>query len=107
MNALFRWKNKRDTPAEFSMQLWIAHPEVPTPPPLPDKATADITLRRLQRFKIERGKSYAWQLSRDGHALASGKLSPDAANLLTIPKAALATTPTELTIRPDAPNSKP
>ena len=56
------------------MQIWIAHPELKTLPPMPDTATTDITLRRLQQFKIERGKSYAWQLSRDGHALASGKL---------------------------------
>ena len=103
MNALFRWKNERDTPADFSMKLWIAHPEVQTPPPLPDTATADITVRRLQQFKIERGKSYAWQLSRDGRALASGKLHPDAANLLTIPKAALTTSPSELTLHLDTP----
>ena len=99
MNAFFRWKNEHDTPAEFAMQLWIAHPAVKVPQSMPNTATADITMRRLQRFKIERGKSYAWQLSRDGHALASGRLSPDAANLLTIPKAALTTQPTELMIR--------
>ena len=103
INAYFRWKNERDTPNDFAMQLWIAHPEVATPPPMPEKATADITVRRLQQFKIKRGHSYAWQLSRDGHTLASGKLSPDAANLLTIPQLPLATATAELTLTAEKP----
>ena len=98
INAYFRWKNERDAPAEFAVQLWIAHPEVATPPPMPEKATADITVRRCQQFKIERGHSYAWQVSRDGYTLVSGKLSPDAANLLTIPQVPLTTAPAELRI---------
>ncbi len=103
MNAWFRWKNECDTPAEFAMQIWIAHPEIKTTAAMPNAATADITPRRLQQFKIERGKNYAWQISRGGGVLASGKSSPDAAGLLTIPKAPLATTPTELKIRIAAP----
>lgn len=99
MNAFFRWKNMRDTPAEFAMQLWIANAEIKAPAPKPGSATADITPRRLQQFKIERGKTYAWQFSRDGRVLASGKLSLDAANLLTIPKVPLATQPAELMLQ--------
>ena len=101
INAYFRWKNERDTPGEFAMQLWIAHPEGKTPPPMPDTATADVTVRRWQQFKIERGHSYAWKLSRDDHTLASGKLSPDAANLLTIPQVPMTTAPAELAITPE------
>ncbi len=103
MNAWFRWKNEKDTEAEFSMQLWIAHPAVQTPPPMPDAATADITVRRLQKFKIEAGKNYAWQLARGGRVLASGTQSPDATRLLTLPQVPLATEPAELTLRLAAP----
>ena len=74
MNAWFRWKNERDTPAEFAMQLSIAHPALNNPlPEMPEAATADVTPRRLQQFKVEPGASYAWQLTREGRSIASGK----------------------------------
>jgi len=101
MNAWFRWKNQQDTPASFGMRLWIAHPALTNPPPqMPQSATADVTLRRLQHFKVQPGKSYAWKLSRDDQAIASGRIVPDAANLLTIPRAALTTAPTDLLLEP-------
>jgi hypothetical protein len=99
-NAWFRWKNKEDTASAFTMQLWIAHPEVKNPPPaMPDAATTDVTLRRLQQFKVEAARSYTWQLARDGQTLASGQVTPDLANLLTIPKLPLTTVPAELSIK--------
>lgn len=101
LNAYFRWKGERDTATEFAMQLWIEHPKITASLGMPGNATTDVTVRRWQQFKVEHGKSYAWQLSREGHAFASGKVSPDAANLLTIPKAALTTAPAELTIKPE------
>lgn len=103
INAWFRWKNLKDTTAEFGMQLWITHPEVKTPPKMPDAATADVTLRRLQQFKVEAGKSYAWQLARAGTVLASGSVSPDVNKLLTISKVPLTIEPAELTIHPATP----
>ena len=103
INAWFRWKNLKDTPAEFGMQLWIAHPAVTTPPPMPDAATTDITLRRLQKFKMEAGKSYAWQLARAGKVIASGSVGTDANNLLTISKVPLTKEPAELTLRIKSP----
>ena len=103
MNAWFRWKNRQDTTTDFTMQIWIAHPVVKTPPAMPNTATADITLRRLQKFKIQPGKNYNWQVSRDGHPVASGRVSPDAVNLLTIPRVELATAPVELSVKVDGP----
>ncbi|HSI11545.1 MAG TPA: hypothetical protein VK961_05850 [Chthoniobacter sp.] len=98
MNAYFRWKNVRDTPDAFAMQLWIDHPATQTPLPMPGTATADVTVRRWQQFKPHGGESYAWQLSRDGKVLASGKATLDEVNLLTLPHLPLATAPAELTI---------
>lgn len=101
INAYFRWKDQHDTPSSFALQLWIAHPSVKNPPPaMPDNGTVDITLRRLQEFKIQPGHSYTWQMSRKGHLVASGMISPDSANLLTIPQGTLTTISTELSVKP-------
>jgi predicted esterase len=100
MNAWFRWKNIRDTPASFAMQIWLAQPKTIHPITAPETATADITLRRLQQFKPQPGVAYRWQWTRDGKSLASGRISPDAARLLTIPGATITTAPVELSIEP-------
>jgi len=100
INAWFRWKSLNDTPASFSMQLWLAHPTVTHPPPMPEAATADLTLRRLQQFRVNPGASYDWQLSRAGKPVASGRITPDAANLLTIPQVSISTVPAELSLKP-------
>lgn len=99
MNAWFRWKNQEDTPSRFALQLWIAHPTVKTPPAMPDAATADVTLRRLQRFNVRPGVTYDWQLTRAGQSIASGRITPDAANLLTIPQVPITTVPAELSLK--------
>jgi predicted esterase len=102
INAWFRWKDETDTPDQFTMQVSIAHPAHIDPAlKLPDTATADVTLRRLQQFKIQPAKSYSWQETRAGQVVASGKVMPDAANLLTIPQVTLGTTPADLSLRAD------
>jgi dienelactone hydrolase len=102
MNAWFRWKSERDQPSKIVMRLWIAHPAVKNPPPaMPEASTADVTLRRLQRFKVQPGRTYGWKLVRNGKPVASGKVTPDAANLLTIPKVTLTTTAAELSVSVD------
>jgi len=99
INAFFRWKSQTDTPTSFAMQLWIAHPAVAASPSMPLNATADVTLRRLQQFKVQPGGTYTWQLTSNGKTVASGKASPDSANLLTIPRVSLATSPVELSVK--------
>jgi poly(3-hydroxybutyrate) depolymerase len=109
MNAYFRWKAVEDTPASFKIQVWIAHPTIPGPtaaegqPPgenitMPDRATADVTPRRLQRFKVTPGSAYTWTATQDGKVVASGSVTPDLANLLTLPKIPLGLGPTEISI---------
>jgi hypothetical protein len=111
MNAYFRWKNVTDTPDHFALQLWIDHPKIPGPTAaegqpagqpvdMPNTATSDITLRRLQQFKIQPATTYAWKISSNGAVLASGEAKPDESNLLTIPKVPLTTTPMELALQP-------
>jgi predicted esterase len=102
INAWFRWKSETDTPDKFVLQLSIAHPATTDPTlKMPDAATADVTLRRLQQFKVQPSKTYAWQETRGGQTIASGKVTADAANLLTIPQVALSTTSAELSLQAD------
>ena len=99
MNAYFRWKNQTDMPSAFTMQLWLAHPAISNAPPtMPEASIADVTLRRLQRFKVQPGTEYAWRLVRGGQTVGSGSITPDAANLLTIPQVTVTTKPAELSV---------
>lgn len=100
-NAYFRWKSKFDAPGGFALQLWMEHPKTTKPFTMPEKATADVTLRRLQQFKVQPQHSYAWQVSRNGVAVASGKAVADAANLLTIPRVELGVAPVLLSVKLD------
>jgi hypothetical protein len=101
INAYFRWKTVADLPSRFAIQLWIAHPPVQSVT-MPDSVIADVTLRRLQEFQTQPGRTYEWHLSSAGHIIASGKIAPDKTNLLTIPRISLATAPTELSVEPSA-----
>ena len=67
---------------------------------MPDNARADVTLRRLQQFKVQHGRHYTWQWMRDGKTIASGQITPDASNLLTIPQLALTKAPAQLSLKP-------
>lgn len=100
LNAYFRWKAVHDTPEQFAMQLWIAHPEATklAPPPLPQKATVDVTFRRLQQFKTKPGQRYVWRVSPQDGSPISGEATANSMNLLTIPRLTLSTVPTTLTL---------
>src|SRR6202000_3195159 len=111
INAYFRWRNLQDSAKEFAIQLWLTHPTVANPPPsMPETSTADITLRRLQVFRVHPGKGYRWRLLREDKSIAAGTVFADAAGLLTIPRVTLNLTPAELVIEQaageDFPGSK-
>lgn len=62
---------------------------------LPTESTADVTLRRLQKFKVLPGKTYAWAFGTS----RSGKLQPDPAGLLTFPQLVITDMPMRLTLK--------
>jgi len=110
INALFRRKNVLDTPAAFAMKLWMVAPTPTTSPaattaPAPKEATAYVTLRRLQQFKVQPGKTYVYTIigtaKGGGGCALTGKIKPDAAGLLTIPGVRLSKEPSELVLRPE------
>lgn len=101
IGALFRWKNLKDTANEFQMELWMvtreevnAHKKEKD---LPTSATAEVSLRRLQNFKLGSEKG-TWTLKQGGKTLASGTAGVDASGLLIIGKLPLSTEPAVLSI---------
>ena len=64
---------------------------------LPGSASAEVSLRRLQNFKLG-SRLETWTLKRGGATMQSGKVSLDANGLLTIGKLPLSNEPAVLTI---------
>ena len=99
INAFFRWATLVDTPERFAIQLRLAQEgEVGKPATYPKEATADVTLRRLQRFPIAHGNSYAWRLETAGATIDSGTCMPDATGLLTLRQITVTVKPSRLTV---------
>jgi poly(3-hydroxybutyrate) depolymerase len=82
VNAFFRWKQVSDTQekAEVSLRL-LGESEVKTKFKLPTESTADVTLRRLQRFHVKPGESVRWSFGEAG-----GEANADPQGLFTIPQ---------------------
>jgi hypothetical protein len=68
---------------------------------VPEKSAADVTPRRLQKFKVQVGVAYAWQLTEGAQVVQSGTARPDAVGRLTIPRLAIGAPPRMLAIEPE------
>ena len=98
IGALYRWKNIKDTPKLFQMELrMVTKEEVKAAVDLPTNATAEVSLRRLQNFKLGT-KEGRWILKQGDKTLGSGKVSLDANGLLTIGKLPISTEPAVLSV---------
>ena len=82
VNAFFRWKNVSDCAGSFRIKLSLVSKErLKTVFPIPEEAIADVSLRRLQNFRIRPGEKVRWRFGgRNGIAEADGR------GLLTIPR---------------------
>lgn len=94
INAFFRWSNSAVSKDEVALDLFLAdvksrHFRVP------QRVTADVTLRRLGEFKIACGDSFAWT-----YAGRSGNVTIGADGLLTIPDLGITQKKQRLTVRP-------
>jgi hypothetical protein len=99
VNALFRWKNLEDAPARFAIELrLVREDELRKPVKLPAESVADVTFRRLQRFKVRPTGQAAWRLLRQGEIIASGTIRPDIAGLLTVPHLTISREPLALVL---------
>ena len=99
INAYYRWKNITDTDKNFAMALrLVKNEELGKREDIPEQSTADVTLRRLQAFKVKKGRSYAWRFARSGKVLQGGEIQPDKKGLLTIPRVKIEASPAQLRI---------
>jgi predicted esterase len=98
INLYFRWKNRTDERQRFAAELWVAHPdELGMGATAPESATADVTLRRLQKFAPAPGREYRWRLMEGDTLRQEGKVTADK-GLLTIPDVRLMRAPGLLTV---------
>ena len=99
INAFFRWKNITDRPEAFEMELrLVSKDELKHVVDIPRESTTDITLRRLQRFRIREGVNYTWRMIRDGNVLQSGPVTCDDKGIITIRGVTVSGNPAVLTI---------
>lgn len=102
INAYFRWKSDTDTPGLFSMRLWTEYPPETNGAPGFISARADVTLRRLQGFRVQTGKRYTWEIMRARRIAATGEVTSDSHGLITLPHLEIGPTPITLRVRPSA-----
>ena len=81
VNAYFKWENREDTPDTFAMVVSLMRPEDwQTKRELPTETTADVTLRRIQRFGYQPGDRIAYTCGTQ-----SGSVTIPDSGVLTIP----------------------
>ena len=95
--AYFRWNNLVDTESAFEMELRLATADElkSTLFQIPVRSTADVTLRRLQKFQIAPNQLIQWQFGDK-----SGETQADENGLLTIPQLTITDIPTVLILAP-------
>ncbi|RLT11029.1 MAG: hypothetical protein DWI21_03205 [Planctomycetota bacterium] len=94
VNAFFRWKNISDSAEKVEMSLClVSSSELKTQFKIPKEATADVSLRRLQSFRLKPGEAFHWTF---GSAKGEGKA--DSQGLVTIPALKMRAEPATLTV---------
>jgi len=94
VNAFFRWKNVADTECRFEMQLHlVSEKDLTTTFAIPKDATGDVSLRRLQCFKVEPGQTVQWQFGKTG-----GEATADEVGLISIPGLTITDVPVSLVV---------
>ncbi|MFT5322940.1 MAG: putative esterase [Planctomycetaceae bacterium] len=92
VNAFFRWKNVSDSAEKIEMSLFlVSAADLTTRFEIPKEASADVTLRRLQNFRLKPGELFRWTFG-----TATGKGQADAQGLVTLPSLKLTADPTPL-----------
>ena len=91
----FRWTVYADTPNRFEIALRLTDSEelnskIFTPP---TEATADVSLRRLQMFRVATGEAVDWEF-----AGTSGTVIADKDGLITIPNLKIESVPAVLSL---------
>ncbi|MCI8386907.1 MAG: prolyl oligopeptidase family serine peptidase [Clostridiales bacterium] len=95
VNSFFRWENKHDSADSFSMELrLITESDWKSRVPFPKESTADVSIRRLQSFKIAPNEKIKWAFGND-----SGEIIADENGLVTIDDLKITQTPATLELK--------
>ena len=95
INAFFRWKNVSETPEAIETSLFLVKPsELRTTFAIPAEATADVSLRRLQKLRVAPGALVRWTFG-----TTEGEARADAVGCITVPRRKITAEPTTLSIR--------
>jgi poly(3-hydroxybutyrate) depolymerase len=95
VNAFFRWQTVGDTADAVEMRLFLVKAaDLKTAFTIPTEATADVTLRRVQKLKAAPGATVSWTFG-----TARGEAKADAQEVVTIPRLKITSEPATLTVR--------
>lgn len=95
LNAFFRWQNVSDTADAVEMKLFLVKAaDLKTSFTIPTEATADVTLRRVQKLKVAPGAAVSWTFG-----TAKGETKADAQRVVTIAGLKMTSEPTTLSVR--------
>ncbi|MFO0802905.1 MAG: PHB depolymerase family esterase [Gemmataceae bacterium] len=95
LNAFFRWQNVSDTADAVEMKLFLVKAaDLKTSFTVPTEATADVTLRRVQKLKVAPGAAVSWTFG-----TAKGETKADAQGVVTIAGLKMTSEPTTLSVR--------
>ncbi len=95
VNGFFRWKNVEDSKNTLSMSLFLVSGEtLKTRFEIPEQAKVDVSVRRLQKFRINAGGMFHWQFGE-----TKGEGMADARGLITVKGLEITNTPKVLLIR--------
>ena len=95
VNGYFRWKSREDTAEVLEVSLFLVTPEnLKTRFAIPKEVVADVSLRRLQNFRLSPGEEFRWEF---GKAKGEGRV--DNEGLIAIPRLRITGRPVMLRIR--------
>ena len=94
INGFCRWQNVCDTPETLETMLFLVKPsEIKTRFTVPTEATADVSFRRLQKFRVSPGDVVRWTFGS-----SEGEVRADANGLTTIPRLKVTAEPAKRSI---------
>jgi pimeloyl-ACP methyl ester carboxylesterase len=95
VNAFFRWKNVKDTAEVMETKLFlVTAADLKTSFTIPSEATADVSLRRLQKLRPAPGAVVSWTFG-----TARGDVKTDKTGCITISGLKITAEPTTLSVR--------
>jgi len=94
INAFFRGKVVSDTKNKLQMSIFLTSAtDCKTMFAIPEDATADVSIRRLQNLRVKPGQKFTWS-----YGAAKGTVTADAGGLITIPGLKITSQPETLAI---------